>query len=114
MRGPGSHLDRIPVIKVADMNVLVGLEGDDIVIRITPDALRFASENGVLSTFFVEKNDFRKVKITDLVVWRKEILEALRREFENGDTPVHLMLDGCLEYAVEQGGNGIWIEGVHD
>lgn len=93
---------------------LVSIEGEDIVIRITPDALRFASEHGCLSTFSVAKNDFCKVRVTDLAAWRKAILMALRREEENGDTPVHLMLDGCLEYAVEQGDEGIWIEGVHD
>lgn len=96
------------------MTELVTLEGEDIVIRITPDALRFASEDGVLSTFSPQKNDFRKVRVTDLAAWRKEVLNALRREAENGDTPVHLMLDGALEYAAEQGGEGIWIEGVHD
>jgi len=91
---------------------LVSLEGDDIVIRITPDALKFASENGVLATFSKIKNNFRKVSVFDVAAWRMEVLHALRREAENGDTPVHLMLDSCLEWAVEQGAEGIAIEGV--
>jgi hypothetical protein len=91
---------------------LVTLEGEDIVIRITPDALVFASEHGVLSTFSKLKNDFRTVSVFDVAAWRKEVLCALRRDAENGDTPVHLMLDDCLRWAVEQGPEGISIEGI--
>ena len=91
---------------------LVTLEGDDIVIRITPDALRFASEHGVLATFSNLKNDFRTVKVHDPVAWRDAIVRALRREKENGDTPVHLMLDDALEYAAGQGEEGISIERI--
>ena len=91
---------------------LVTLEGEDIVIRITPDALRFASEHGVLATFSKLRNDFRAVSVFDLPAWRKEVLTALRREAENGDTPVMLMLDECLQWAVEQGAQGISIEGI--
>lgn len=94
------------------MTDLVTIEGEDIVIRITPDAFRFASENGVLSTFWKAKNDFRKVRVTDLPKWRAEVVLALKREADNGETPVTLMLDSCLEYAVEQGAEGIEIEGV--
>lgn len=93
---------------------LVSIEGEDIVIRITPEALKFATEQGCLRAYLAAKHDFAEVRITDLAVWRREFVAALRREKENGDTPVHLMLDRCLEYAVEQGAQGIWIEGVHD
>lgn len=91
---------------------LAQIENGDIVIRITPDALRFASENGILNTWFPAKSDFRSVRVTDLDKWRDAILRALNREAENGDTPVHLMLDGCLQYAAEQGEEGVEIEGV--
>lgn len=91
---------------------LVHLEGDDIVIRITPDALTFATEHGCLCTFSVEKNDFRGVQITSLPRWREAIVRALTREEENGDTPVHLLLDAALEYALEQGEGGVWVEGI--
>lgn len=91
---------------------LVHLEGDDIVIRITPAALKFASENGVLCTFSTYTNAFRRVTVTDLAVWRGAVVRALRREEENGDTPVHLLLDTALEYAAEQGEEGIEIEGL--
>lgn len=91
---------------------LVSIEGDDIVIRVTLDALVFASENGVLSTFSNIKNDFRKVRVFDKQAWRNEVVLALRREAENGDTPVHLMLDDALQRAVEQGPEGISIEGI--
>ena len=91
---------------------LVDIEGQDIVIRITPAALLFASENGCLCTFSQQKNGFRTVKITDILKWRDAVVRALRREKENGDTPVHLMLDDALEYAADQGEEGIIIEGV--
>ena len=91
---------------------LVGLEGDDIVIRVTLGALVFATEHGCLCTFSRIKNDFRKVSVHDPVAWRDAILRALRREKENGDTPAHIMLDAALEYAADQGEEGISIEGI--
>lgn len=94
------------------MSQLVSLEGEDIVIRITPDALTFATEHGVLCTFIPQTGNFRGAQITDLPKWRDAVLRALKREKENGDTPVHLMLDECLEHALEQGEEGIWVEGI--
>lgn len=93
---------------------LVSIEDNDIVIRVTLDALVHASENGVLATFSKLKNDFRKVRVFDKRVWRDEVVQALRREAENGDTPVHIMLDDALRWAVEQGPEGISIEGILD
>jgi hypothetical protein len=94
------------------MKKLVSIDGDDIVIRVTLDALVHATEQGVLATFSKLKNDFRTVKVHDPVAWRDAIVRALRREKENGDTPVHLMLDAALEYAADQGEEGISIEGI--
>lgn len=91
---------------------LVSLDGNDIVIRITPDALKHITEQGVLATFDPKKNDFRAVRVTDAAAWRNEVVTTLRREAENGGTPVHLMLDGCLQWALEQGPEGLEVEGV--
>ncbi|HEY4153529.1 MAG TPA: hypothetical protein VGM38_09430 [Pseudolysinimonas sp.] len=91
---------------------LVRIEGDDIVIRISLDALVFATEQGCLCTFSKLKNDFRTVHVHDPAQWRDAIVRALRREKENGDTPVHLMLDDALEYAADQGEEGVSIEGI--
>lgn len=91
---------------------LVQIDGDDIVIRISLAALVFATEHGCLCTFNQLKGDFRTVKVCDPAQWRDAIVRALRREQENGDTPVHLMLDGALEYAADQGEEGISIEGI--
>jgi hypothetical protein len=91
---------------------LVSVEGEDIVIRITPSALTFASEHGVLCTFVPQTGNFRRAQVIDLPKWRDAVLRALRREQENGDTPVHLMLDACLKHALEQGEEGIWVEGI--
>jgi hypothetical protein len=45
-------------------------------------------------------------------LWRDAIVRALRREEENGDTPVHLLLDAALEHAADQGEEGISIEEI--
>lgn len=91
---------------------LVSLEGEDIVIRITPEGLRHATEQGVLCTFWVMKKDFRKVQVVDMEKWRASMIRALTRETDNGDCPVMVMLDECLEWAADQGEEGIEIEGI--
>ena len=91
---------------------IISLDGDDIVIRVSLPALVFATEHGCLCTFSTTKNDFRTVKVTDPVAWRDSILRVLRREKENGDTPVHLLLDAALEHAADQGEEGISIEEI--
>lgn len=93
---------------------LVTIEGNDIVIRITSGSLTHATEHGVLCTFIPQTGGFRGAQITDAAKWRDAVVRALRREQENGDTPVHLMLDGALEYALEQGEEGVWVEGITD
>jgi len=91
---------------------LVTIEGDDIVIRVTPTALKFATERGpALELWDDEAGRFRKVEVTDLPAWRRGVLRALRDEEENGDTPVHLLLDAALRHALEHGEPGISIEG---
>lgn len=92
---------------------LVAIEGDDLVIRVSLDALVFATEHGpALEAWSNEHTRFRSVKVTDPKTWQKSVLGALRREAENGDTPVHLLLDNAVRYAAEQGEEGVEIEGV--
>lgn len=93
---------------------LVQIDGEDIVIRITPGALTHATEHGCLCTFVPKTGNFRAAQITDIAKWRDAVARALRREQENGDTPVHLMLDACLKHALEQGEEGVWVEGITD
>lgn len=91
---------------------LVSIEGDSIVIRITPEALTFATEHGpALEAWDDENGAFRKVTVTDRAAWRDGVLRALRREAENGDTPVHLMLDAAVRCAYEQGEEGVHVDG---
>ena len=91
---------------------IISLDGDDIVIRVSLPALVFATEHGCLCTFSEKKDDFRTVTVTDPVAWRDAIIRVLRREKENGDTPVHLLLDAALEHAADQGEEGISIEEI--
>ncbi|MGH6714582.1 MAG: hypothetical protein ACREDC_00160 [Bradyrhizobium sp.] len=95
--------------------MLVEIEEGDIVIRITREALVFASENhpGV-ATFDSSLNDFRKVSITDPDKWRDEIVCILRRESESGETSIDRLLDNAVLEAVEWGAEGIRIQGVID
>lgn len=94
------------------MNELVAIEDGAIVIRVTADALKFATEHGCLCTFNPRTNLFRGVAVTDLEKWRAAIVRALRREDSTGGTPVNKMLDEALEWAVEQGEEGVSIEGI--
>jgi hypothetical protein len=88
---------------------LVAIEGDDIVIRITAAALTFGTEHcPLLET--QQRDSFRRVRVTDLAAWRAAVVRALRRESENGDTPVHLLLDNAVFYAAEHGEEGISID----
>ena len=90
---------------------LVAIEGDDLVIRVSLDALVFATENGpALEAWNDQHSRFRTVKVTDPHTWQKSVLRALQKEAENGDTPVHRLLDGAVSYAAEQGEEGIEIE----
>jgi len=87
---------------------LVSIEGGDIVIRITPQALKFGTENCPLiqewsGTFAT----YRKVTVTDIAAWRDAIIRELRREQEDGTTPVHLLLDRAVAKAFEGGEEGV-------
>ena len=94
-----------------ELRELIAIEGDEIVIRVSMDALVFATEHGpALEAWSDEHSRFRGVKVTDPRKWLVSVFRALRREAENGDTPVHLMLDAALRYAAEQGEEGIEIE----
>jgi len=45
--------------------------------------------------------------ISDIRAFAKTIAHALEQEEEDGTTPVHRMLDGAAEWAIEQGEDGV-------
>lgn len=91
----------------------VRIENDAIIIKLPLDTLKMATEYcGELATFDEAKNDWRKVEVTDLQEWAKAVVHELEREEEDGSTAITRMLDKAFEQAVEQGAEGIGIEGV--
>lgn len=48
-----------------------------------------------------------RFQITDGAVFAKELMHALNREDEQGTTPIHRMCDKAIEYAIDQGAEGI-------
>lgn len=97
------------------MNPLnINIENDELVIRIGIDTLTCATEYcPSLATWSDEKNDFRKVTVTDKIVWAKEVIDKLKEEAEDGTTLVHIMFDTAFTNAVENGAEGIEIEGIY-
>jgi hypothetical protein len=93
----------------------IKIENDAIVIRLPFETLKFASEQSPkLATYDHDKSDWRRVKVTNIQEWAKEVLRALRHEEEDGSTPVDMLFDKMFEAAVEDGAEGIAIEGVFD
>lgn len=78
------------------------IEGDEIVIRLPiealPDVIEGAWSMNALRT---------RYQIVDGEAFAKELTLALNREDEQGTTPIHRMCDKAIEYAIDQGAEGI-------
>ena len=87
---------------------LATIEGEDIVIRITPKALLFGTENcPIIQKWSTEYNKYYKIKVRDMVSWRDSVIRELLREKEDGTTLIHLLLDKAVVNALENGEEGI-------
>ena len=92
----------------SDLPLTCGVVEDGIDAGVGFDILRFAAENhpdlwnGATDTFLV--------KVTDPVVFAKEVLRQINREEEDGSTPLSRMLDAAILAAVDDGCEGIDIE----
>ena len=73
----------------------VGIEDEQLVIRIGIDALAFALN---------QQDD--PMRVVDPVLAADEIVKELKREEEDGTTPVHKLLDKAGYDAWENGGFG--------
>lgn len=78
------------------------IEGGCIVIRFPIEALSQVIEGA----WAMNALDTRYC-ITDGEVFAKELMRALNREDEQGTTPIHRMCDKAIEYAIDQGAEGI-------
>lgn len=96
------------------MSEIVTIEDDCLVIRIHRETLATAARLcPKLETYSEDMGRFRKVTTTDAEKWLKSVADALTREQgEDGTTLVHMMLDSAFAFAVDQGYEGIEIEGL--
>ena len=91
---------------LAGRPLTVGVEGNELVIRIGVDTLVFAFETGDDNNpFDDEANDFRRAyKVVDKYEFAKEVGNGLCQEKEDGSTPLTDVLDAAYIYAVEGAG----------
>ena len=92
-----------PIHFLAGQPLTIGVEGDELVIRIGVDTLQFAFETGEYNQpFDDEANDFRRSwKVTDKHKFARGVGNALCNEEEDGSTPLTKVLDEAYIHAVE-------------
>lgn len=88
---------------IAGRPLTIGVEGEELVIRIGIDTLVFAFETGEENQPFDDKaNDFRRAfKVTDKYKFAKGVATGLCDEAEDGSTPLTNVLDAAYIHAVE-------------
>ena len=86
----------------AGLPLTVGVEGDQLVIRIGVDTLAFCFEIGDDNNPFDKKvNDFRReYKVTNKHKFARGVADGLRDEEEDGSTPLTRILDSAFIHAV--------------
>ena len=92
-----------PIHFLAGQPLTIGVEGDELVIRIGVDTLQFAFETGEDNQpFDDEAHDFRRSwKVTDKHKFARGVGNALCNEEEDGSTPLTKVLDEAYIHAVE-------------
>lgn len=93
----------------ADQPLTVGIEEQQLVIRIGFDVLAHAIRYAPSLSHFdgTVSDDVLEPTITDADTFFKELVIALNSEEEDGTTPVHRMLDAAALAAIESGAEGI-------
>lgn len=88
---------------LAGQPLTIGVEGDELVIRIGVDTLVFCFETGEENQPYDEKSeDFRRAfKVVDKHKFAKGVGIALCNEDEDGSTPLTKVLDEAFIHAVE-------------
>jgi hypothetical protein len=92
-----------PIHFLAGQPLTIGVEGDELVIRIGVDTLQFAFETGEDNQpFDDEVDDFRRSwKVTDKHKFARGVGNALCNQDEDGSTPLTKVLDEAYIHAVE-------------
>ena len=87
----------------------IQIKNNNLVITISLDTLATAFELSDYNNSFDDKlNDFKQAfKVTNKVLFAKEVILALEDEEEDGTTLLHQLFDKATENAVENGALGI-------
>ena len=88
-----------------DQQLEVKIEDGRLLISIGVDTFCHATEYGMDQYFTGE------VKVTDNDVFVQEVAKELSREEEDGTTPIHRMFDKVAAKALENGANGVTVDG---
>jgi len=88
---------------LAGQPLTIGVEGEELVIRIGVDTLQFCFETGEENQPYDEKaQDFRRAfKVINKYRFAKGVANALCNEEEDGSTPLTKILDEAFIHAVE-------------
>ena len=89
---------------LAGRSLIIGVEKDELVIRIGVNTLAFAFEISEDNQFFdeMEANDFRRAfKVVDKHKFARGVALGLMSEEEDGSTPITKVLDEAFIHAVE-------------
>lgn len=81
------------------------VEGDELVIRVTLDALCHGVTMG--DNWPMQNNGESGATIVDRDLFVKELIGELQRENEQGATPLHFLFDEAAEALMENGSEAI-------
>lgn len=84
-----------------------------VVISVGVDYLKHQAENmnTTYRGFDEETKDDLSLVVTDVDVFASHVVDELNRQEEDGTTPIHQMLDKAYDEALEQGAEGVKIDG---
>ena len=83
-------------------HIRICAQDGDLVIRIPIGTMIYAFENDPANEDW-NGTEHVPPKVTDRDGFVAEVIHELEREQEDGTTPVHLMMDGAMREAIEQG-----------
>lgn len=105
-----------PVYLKENLMGLAEIKNGRIVIEIPIDTLEYAARlhPDLYHHLFDDRGneDETRIHVVDSQKFAEEIVQQLNREFCNGDTVVHKLLDDALLEAVENGAEGIFIKEI--
>ena len=87
-----------------DTRSLAHREGDEVVLRLSIDALVYATENHI--DYHPEMGG-PTLKVTDREAWAKSFIRALNDEQEDGSTSFMRLIDKAIRKAVDDGEEGV-------